>query len=115
MSLSKPMSFLNLSKQECYEHPVRLIKHEVGTSFQISGSRFKEVNQSARSSNHHVSSSFKLSSLRATRDTTIQDDSVDTHLPSKPLSLFLNLHREFTSRGHDQDDRAITFIESRLV
>lgn len=104
----------NLGLETHIKHTIGLVENKVSDTAKVSLARFKHVDQTTGSGNAHFDTSCEVTNLATSRHTTVHASVSYPRRLAEFADFLLNLHGKLTSRGEDEDDRAIALREERL-
>lgn len=96
------------------QHAIGLVKNQVGDTAKVGTSGLQHVNQTTGSGNADLNTAAQVTDLGTLGDTTVDTGVANARGLSELGDFGLNLNRQFTSGGEDQNDRAVTGGEKGL-
>lgn len=104
----------NLGLETHVQHAISLVKNKVGDAAQVGLAGLEHVDETSGGGNADLDTAGEITDLGALGDTTVNAGVADAGRLAELGNLLLNLDRELTGRGEDQDNGAIAGGQQRL-
>lgn len=96
------------------QHAIRLVQNEISDTTKVGAASLEHVNQTTGSGNADLNTTAKVADLRALGHTTVDTGVANTGGLAELGDFGLDLNRQLTGGGKDEDNGSVTRGEQRL-